>query len=276
MEYTHEFKEFLEIAKKCNQTYVGHGNPNASILIVANEPGTVDESLITNDLLKNLEKWESNLSGIGIDEVKNMFDDSDELVWTRFNPLWPYKGQKFSQIKVKKDEEGIVRIVNAVKRPTSRSWLQYQKLIDMINSPKNESKRRKEDQLDFFRHAFVTDFCAIYGKSSNDISRDARLKSIKERLPLFSSAFISHFSIIIVASGHYIRDFEPLNDLRNVFQGFDKVELINDSLGWRNIHYSVDRKRILIHAKHFASTISDKYLQAIAAECVKENRLNLR
>ena len=38
MEYSKEFRELLEIAEKFNQTYVGDGNPNAKILIIANEP----------------------------------------------------------------------------------------------------------------------------------------------------------------------------------------------------------------------------------------------
>ena len=261
MEYTPEFKEYLKTAEKCGQTYVGHGNPNASILIVANEPGTIDDCLITNDLQKNLEKWENNLSGKGLESVEDMLI-GDRLDWQKFNPLWPFKGQHFT--------------IGKEYRHTSRSWFQYQKLVDMMYSAHYECNRKREDSLDFFEHAFITDFSAIPGEHSECISREKRLDSIKRRLPLFSSAFISHFPIIIVASGHYIRNFEPLNDLRNVFQGFDKVELINDSLGWRNIHYSVDMKRILIHAKHFANAISDKYLQAIAAECVKENRLNLR
>lgn len=267
MEYTPEFNEFLKIAHNCNQTYVGYGNPNASILIVANEPGADDESLITNDLLQNLEKWKSNLSGVSMDEVENMFDDNDKLVWNRLNPLWPYKGQKFLQIRIKKDGEGIGRIVNEDKRPTSRSWRQYQKLIDMIRSHENKCERRKEDELDFFRYAFITDFSAAYGKSSKDISKEARLESIMERLPLFNSAFVTHFPIIIVASGHYIRDFKPLTDLRDVFQGFVDVELIKDDKGWRNIHYSEDKKRILIHTHHFASAITDEYLEEIARLC---------
>ena len=88
-----------------------------------------------------------------------------------------------------------------------------------------------------------------------------------ERLPLFNSAFVTHFPIIIVASGHYIRDFKPLTDLRDVFQGFVDVELIKDDKGWRNIHYSEDKKRILIHTYHFASAITDEYLKEIARLC---------
>lgn len=253
MEYTPEFREFLAIAQKCKQAYVGYGNPNASILIVANEPGAVDKFLIKNDLQRNLEMWKKNLSGKSMESVEDIFNRDNTLDWDKFNPLWPYKGQHFT--------------IGNEFRHTSRSWLQYQKLIDMIISPKNECERSKYDQLDFFRHAFVTDFSAVYGRSSKDIPKETRLQSIMERLPLFNSAFITHFPIIIVASGHYVRDFKPLTDLRNVFQGFVDVELIKDDKGWRNIHYSEDKKRILIHTHHFASAIKDEYIKEIARVC---------
>ena len=112
------------------------------------------------------------------------------------------------------------------------------------------------------------DFSQEYGKHSKDISPQKREVSIKSRLPLFRSAFVSHFPIIIVASGHYVRDIPVLNDLRKVFPGFEdiEVELKKDEYGWRNIHKSRDGKRILIHTKHFAR-IKDNYLQKIAELC---------
>lgn len=263
MEYTQEFKDFLTLAKQCDQTYVGHGNPNAPILIVANEPGVANDDFIEHDLKKNRGMWEANLPDSSMDKVDVMFD-GDDLVWERFNPLWPYKGQRCNQIKVKKEPDGSITIVNASKRPTSRSWLQYQKLVNLICGKNIEVKG---ELIDFFNHAFITDFSAVYGKSSKDIDPEKRGKSIIQRLPLFGSSFISRFPVIIVASGHYIRDIDQLNDLRKVFQGFSRVELVNDKLGWRNIHKSEDGKRILVHTQHFASAISDDYLKAIAKEC---------
>ena len=130
-----------------------------------------------------------------------------------------------------------------------------------------ECHREKTDSIDFFKHTFITDFSAVYGLKSSDIPRASREESITNRLPLFSSDFISHFSVIIVASGHYVRNFEQLNDLRTVFQGFIHVELVDDDLGWRNIHYDEARSRILIHTLHFASAIKDDYLSTIAKEC---------
>lgn len=115
------------------------------------------------------------------------------------------------------------------------------------------------------------DFSQEYGKHSKDISPQKREVSIKNRLPLFHSAFVSHFPIIIVASGHYVRDIPILNDLRKVFSGFEDVEFKNDKPGWLNIHKSRDGKRILIHTKHFASAITSTkkgdYLQQIAELC---------
>ena len=264
MEYTQEFRDFLELAEQCKQTYIGHGNPNAQILIVANEPGVVNDDFIKFDLEKNLERWRSNISGSCPDNVDVMFDENHNLLWEKFNPLWPYKGQCLTQIKTKMDSDGTVRILNKEKRPTSRSWIQYQKLVNLIYG---NSIKVKGLPLDFFKYAFIADFSAVYGKHSNDISREERLESITRRLPLFASDFIRHFPVIIVASGHYIHDFKPLNDLTKVFQGFDKVEPVRDTLGWRYIHRSVDSKRVLIHSKHFASAISDNYITAIASEC---------
>ena len=252
MEYTQEFRDFLTLAKNCEQTYVGYGNPNADILIVANEPGVKEKLFIEKDLNRNLDLWNYNLPGKAMDSVEDMLY-GDILHWDKFNPLWPFKGQHFT--------------IGKEFRHTSRSWLQCQKIVDMIYSESHECNRHKNDSLDFFKRAFITDFSAVYGKSSKDIDPERRSESIIQRLPLFGSSFISHFSIIIVAAGHYIRDINQLNDLRKVFQGFNRVELVDDELGWRNIHKSEDEKRILIHTKHFASAISDDYLEAIAKEC---------
>ena len=249
MEYTQEFRDFLAIAKKCEQTYVGYGNPNADILIIANEPGVKEDLFVEKDLNRNLDLWNSNLPGKSMDSVEDMLY-GDVLHWDAFNPLWPVKGQHFT--------------IGKEYRHTSRSWLQCQKLVDMIYSEHHECNRQKDDSLDFFERAFITDFSAVYGKSSKEIDPEKRCESIIQRLPLFGSSFISRFPVLIVASGHYIRDIEPLHDLRKVFHGFNKVEMVYDAFGWRNIHYSEDGKRVLIHSMHFASAISDDYLRAIA------------
>lgn len=268
MDYNDAFKDYLDLAEQCGQSYVGHGNPNTNILIVANEPGTVDKYIITNDLNRNLTLWRNNVDiHQSIDSLPEMFFEDHSLDWEKFNPLWPFKGQMFSQIRTRKFSKNKVEIVNSKSHPTSRSWLQYQKLVDMIYDKDQKCYRRKDEPIDFFKHAFITDFSAIYGLKSSDISIAAREASITDRLPLFSSDFISHFPIIIVAAGHYIRDIKALGDLRTVFPGFCKVERVKDDLGWRNIHYNEDRKRILIHTKHFASAIKDPYLSQIAKLC---------
>ena len=271
MEYSKEFKEFLEIAEKFNQTYVGHGNPNAKILIIANEPAAdintdFGKELIDRDLNRNRTRWEENISKEqDQDSLEECFNNDDTVDWNRFNPLWPFKGQRYCQIRFKK---GTNKPSNPDKRPTSRSWKQYQKLVDMIYDKEHECKRKQNEILDFFKQAFVMDFSAEYGKTSKDIDSKLREDSISARLPLFKSAFISHFPVIIVASGHYIHDIKTLNDLRKVFSGFEDVKVRReDEFGWRNIHKSQDGKRILIHTKHFASSVNDPYLKEIAKLC---------
>jgi len=269
VEYSPAFKNHLDIAEQCGQTYVGHGNPNAKILIVANEPGTVNEDIIKYDLNINLSSWRENIySNQDLAGLEEAFNEQNKIDWNKFNPLWPYKGQCFCQIKRAKNSDNDVLIVNENKRPTSRTWLQYQKLVDMIYNNGKKDYRRPEDPIDFFERAFITDFSSVYGLRSKDISPEDRYESIKNRLPLFSSDFINCFSVIIVASGHYIRDIKLLNDLRKVFPGFCAVERVNDDLGWRNIHHSEDGKRILIHTKHFTSAIKDSYLSQIALLCL--------
>ena len=268
MDYSDAFKDYLDLAEQCGQSYVGHGNPNANILIVANEPGTVDKFIIENDLNRNLTLWRNNVDiHQSIDSLPEMFFEDHCLDWEKFNPLWPFKGQKFSQIKTRNVSKDKVEIVNTKSHPTSRSWLQYQKLVDMIYDINQECNRGKDEPIDFFKQAFITDFSAVYGLKSSDISIVAREKSITDRLPLFSSDFIRHFPIIIVASGHYVRDFKRLNDLTKVFSDFCHVDKVKDELGWRNIHYNKDHNRILVHAKHFASAIKDSYLSQIAKLC---------
>lgn len=276
MKYSKEFRELLEIAEKFNQTYVGHGNPNAKILIIANEPAAdintdFGKELIDRDLNRNRTRWDENISmEQDQDSLEECFNNDDTVDWNKFNPLWPFKGQRYCQIRFKK---GTNKPSNPDKRPTSRSWKQYQKLVDMIYDKEHECKRKQNEILDFFRHAFIMDFSQEYGKHSKDISPQKREVSIENRLPLFHSAFVSHFPIIIVASGHYVRDIPVLNDLRNVFSGFEDVvvKFENDKHGWRNIHKSRDGKRILIHTKHFASAITStkkgNYLQQIAELC---------
>lgn len=257
MDYSKEFKDFLDIADHCGQTYVGHGNPNANILIVANEPGTVNSEIIEKDLNSNLSLWRSNINTTqSMDDLPEMFDENNYLDWPKFNPLWPYLGQHFTTSKNK-----------ASNHPTSRCWLQYQKLIDMVLDKDHECHRERTEAIDFFKQAYIIDFSAVYGLKSSDISRAAREESITKRLPLFSSDFVRHFSVIVVASGHYVRDFRQLNDLRKVFPGFNRVELIDDNLGWRNIHYSDDAHRVMIHTRHFSSSIKDEYLRSIAKIC---------
>ena len=261
MEYKKSFGDYLSIAEGLGETLVGYGNPNGSVLIVANEPGTMNEDR------QNLEQWKTNYNkGTGPEDVCEMFDAGHNLILGEFNPLHPFKGQRYVQAVADTSDKGLPPL-NWRKQPTSRSWKQYQKFIDILIS--GGCTKTKTDRIDFFENAFTTDFSSVCALHSSDIPAKARIRSIEKRLPMFQGEFIGSFPVIIIAAGHYIKTTPALNDLSKVFQGYDsaEVQFINDEFGWRNIHYRSDGKGILVHCKHFASTVSDEYLEKIAECC---------
>ncbi len=264
MDYPQTFSDVLTLADSIGETYIGHGNPLAPVLIVANEPGTVSEWQLTNDFSKNLERWKKNKDCLlGIEDVACAFDDNNNLLADRFNPLYPYRGQRYVKVRWPKDDkkhEG--EPVNKEKRPTSYSWKQYQKLIDIIFRP--GYIRNSSDNLDFFSQSFITDFSSACALKSSQVDKSVRGKSIHNRLNLFRTPFFNSFPVTIVAAGHYIDGIKELNDLTTVFPRYRYMGLIKNSLGWLNIHYRDDGEGILIHCKHFASCISDDYLKFIA------------
>lgn len=259
MNYPTSFKEFLEIADNIGETLVGYGNPSAKILIIANEPGTANEFVKENDIKQNLHLWQTNVKKCtDFSELLNVFEDRSNF-WNRFNPLFPYFGQRFVQA-VFKDGGDIP--FNDNKRPTSRTYKQYQKLTDFIKYS-NECKLTQFDCIDLFKSVFVMDFSSVPGSKSKDIKLQEKSNSINNRLPLFESTFVQSFPIIIVAAGHYIRDISSLNDLTKIFKSF---EFIKQEPDWLNIHKRLDGKGILIHTKHLAF-VSDNYLKQIADIC---------
>lgn len=256
MNYSSSFKDFLKLADERKETYIGYGNPDSQILLIANEPGSVNPVIQKWDLDRNLLLWQKNeKNSVGFPDLLNVFD-KNRIVWERFNPLHPYFGQHFVQAVFK---EGCDNPINAEKNPTSRTFKQYQKLTDLIRST-TERKLSQSDYIDFFKSAFVMDFSSVSGARSKDIDSLKRNESIKNRLPLFQSQFIESFPIVIVASGHYIRDISVLNDLTKVFKNY---EFIKQEPGWLNIHKRSDGKGILLHTKHLAFA-SDMYLNKIA------------
>lgn len=246
-------KEFVEAYNYCkaNNLYLGLGNPNGKILLIGKE--TSNDKIGFDEMSNiNLNSWEDIIS-------KNK--SSNEIGFLEDNALFPWKGQQFSIRSVKKD--GTIKGESG----TSSTWYYYQYLIDRIYS---KAHKEKKDLIDFHEICFQSEMNQLNAKKSDDIQKGdlLRIKSIKDREKLFTLNFFRNFDIIILASGHYHKDFDF-----NIQKTFDvkwtgKTNFVSKG-NWYNLHYdNIEQpKRILIHTRQFSTLITKELINAIANEC---------
>lgn len=245
--------DFLKAYDYCvpNHLYLGLGNPNAKILLIGKE--TSNDKIGIDEMSKiNLNSW---------DDIISENKSSDDIGFLEDNALFPWKGQKFTIRREKKD--GTFTGVSG----TSTTWYYYQYLTDLIY---NKGVKMKEDLIDFHEFCFQSEMNQLNAKQSNDISKGnlLRIKSIKDREKLFTLNFFRNFEVIVLASGHYHKDFDF--DIEKTFgviwTGETKV-LSNGN--WYNLHYdNLEKpKRILIHTRQFSTLITKELIAAIANEC---------
>lgn len=233
--------------------YLGLGNPDAKILLIGKE--TSNEKLGFEEMGKiNLQSWTDIIS-------KNK--NSDDIGFLEDNALFPWKGQKFT-IRRKKKSGSITG-----ESGTSTTWYYYQYLTDLIL---NKAVKRKQDLIDFHEFTFQSEMNQLNAKQSNFIPKDdkERIKSIKVKEILFALPFFRKFEIIILASGHYHRDFNF--NIENTFdvKWTGKTSTLSKG-NWFNLHYDnfENPRRILIHTRQFSTGVSKELIKAIACECRK-------
>jgi hypothetical protein len=112
----------------------------------------------------------------------------------------------------------------------------------------------------------------LNAKQSNYIAKSdvVRIKSIKDREKLFALNFFRNFEIILLASGHYHRDFDFNIEKAFAVKWTGKTNVISKG-NWYNLHYDnlQNPKRILIHTRQFSTGITKKLMQALAYEVEK-------
>jgi hypothetical protein len=270
---------FKQLLKATNE-YVGCGNPNASILIIASEPAidlkkepkTEREKREKErhrwEIIENNKKWHDWLKE-GVAETIVHDGVIDDI--SKFSPRFPYKGQKYSvRSEVKKDDVTHIRSVSV----TSRTWYNYQKLMDKVRG----LKRSKEDLLDFHDVCFTSELSTICAKKSNEVDEEERIDSISRRAgktnAFFSSDFFQAFPIVIVASKNYISRY------RGVFSVEDLFGLPADSKRLHDGFYTYSRQgdspKLLICCRHFASRLSDSYINEIASAITEfQNKIQI-
>lgn len=228
MIYSNEFKALVDQTS----SFIGYGNPNAKILILGKEAAIdTNENAIqhASEINKNVESWKKN--------IEQKVSQDDIPLWRGnpecMNPLYPYKGQKY-KVDMKGHESG----------GTSRTWFQYQKLLNFILN------REGNGNIDFHEHCFSSDFSAETALFSKDTDKEATKHSIEERKQMFASPFFQNFPIIIAACGHYPKVYNI--DLENIFQV--KWDGKTQKRFWIHIHREKENAspKLLIHTNQLS------------------------
>lgn len=271
------FDQLLKATQENNE-YVGCGNPNASILIIASEPAIApDEERYEWEMAKNNEKWLTE----GVAETIVHDGVIDDI--SKFSPRFPYKGQKYSvRSEVKKDEVTHIRSVAG----TSRTWYNYQKLLDLVRGV----NRSKAELLDFHDWCFTSELNTCCAKKSSEVDEEGRRSSIAKRAGMsnrfFSSDFFQAFPIVIVASRNYVHRYRDVFSVGELF-GFPadskRVMSVPTRKGGRNWRFDIysrqgDSPKLLICCTHFANRMSEEYMKAIAStirEFCAENNIKI-
>lgn len=244
MEKEVSYKEsFIDLLKNFSSgdgnDYIGQGNPNSSILIIGREHGFSKENeWYKTEVKDNHDQWIKITCGEG-------FSDSGYSPRTCFADI----EQEFR--------------IGPKSNGTSPTWYIYQKIVNAICPHEMQAGKRGVPLLDFFDYCFITEL-SIESRPNNDDTeekeKNATQKSINKRTPLLSSEFFRSFPIVILACGNYYDnyhiDFEKMFDVK--WEGPTRPVVIGKKKYWMNLHYSNDRKRIVIHTCQASALIHTK------------------
>lgn len=259
--YSSEFKDVIELAKE-KGLFLGSGNPNAKIIFIGKEAAIDREkapSQYEREYSKNHIEWDLNFSTI------KQFADIDDWFCLNctptYNPLFPYKGQK--NTVESRNKEGIVI---RGKGGTSRTWYNYQKIIDAVYYNHTPS-----EFINYHEKAFISEINEITGPYSNTIPKSLRRESIEKRKELFQNPFFKEFPISIIAVGHYARDFNI--DLEDIFKMKYNEELskkLSEGMNkeYINVHYNdlENPTKLLIHTNQL-SMVSNELIFRLGKVC---------
>lgn len=212
------------------------------------------------EIKENLINWKANIENPSL-AIENWNGNPNFI-----NPLFPYKGQKFTIYNEKK---------KSGKGGTSSTWYYYQKLYNRIRI----STQNLPTEIDFHNDIFITELNANPSNYSKDQNPENRKNSINERSNIFfKSDFIQNFQIVIFATSHYTKEHNI--DICKLFNvDFQKTKHIDENpRQWYNLHTNKEggKSKLLIHTKQLSMNISDKLLEEIAKEIksfTKENSI---
>lgn len=265
MKYSKEFEDAVNFAKDQN-LFLGYGNPNGKILMIGKEhyfnhnhkQDTKEfyQEIINSrneDNRKNIHSWETNIK----ENYEFNWNIKIESYLDNSNALTAWWNQKNKQ-----DKNG--------NGGTSNTYLHYQKIYQNVFLNSNT-----QSNINFQREIFTTELNDVpSGRSYNLLElKKMRTESIEKRKDLFRKHFFRTFPVVIIASGHYPRDYNF--DIEDIFKVkfFEETKIVGKS--WYNLHYSSDGKRMLIHTRQLSTSVSNELITSLSNE-IKEflNRLS--
>jgi hypothetical protein len=241
--YEPNFEEVLRFCEK-KHLYLGLGNPNAKILIVNKEFHCKEKEYPNKEHPANEQNNE---------KIKIAVENKEKEEVNRNLKEWREKKR--------------IPIIDDC--PT---WKNCRELIGFIDEDKKD---------DFSAHCFTTEMSQIPLPKSSWLPKDLdslREKSIAQRKELFAQPeklfaqpFFRKFPIVILACGHYPRDYNF--NIQDIF----KINMIGEtqrvpkvSKFWYNVHKD-GSSRILIHTRQLSNFFSkdngESLLTAIADQC---------
>lgn len=263
MKYTKEFEQAVKLAKKEN-LFLGYGNPNGKILMIGKEYAfehkcEKNTKEFYDEIIKkreeenknNILSWESNIT----ENFEPDWNPNKQAEILNGNPYIMYWNQRNLQDQKLKNGQW--------NGGTSNTYLHYQKIYQNVFL-----NREKQTHINFQKEFFLTEMNDLPSKMSYPFSRLNELRKyfIDKRKPLFELPFFRNFPIIIIASGHYPRDYNF--DIQKIFNvKYEKLIEIGNS--WYNFHRSTDEKRMVIHTRQLSTSISTELIDALSNKIIK-------
>ena len=187
------FKKFLDDLKNIPNSneeykYIGTGNPYSDILIIGKEAAISKESeQYEREIVENFNYW-SNLEEYNPDHIL-------ERNFEQYSALYPYKGQI-----LKKD--------NGTNWGTSKTWMNYQKLINYIFNDTGNNL------INFHEKSFITEINSTPSK----ITANADTESIPFRKKhILTSDYFQSFPIVIISGVGYFEVSGQSNEIEQIF-----------------------------------------------------------
>ena len=246
------FKKFLSDLKYIPNSideykYIGTGNPYSNTLIIGKEAAiSVESEQYKKEIVENFNYW-NNLEEYNSNNVI-------ERNFEKYSPLYPYKGQI-----LKKD--------NGRNWGTSKTWLNYQKLINFI------SNNSENNLINFHEKSFITEINSTPSK----VTANANTKSISFRKKhILTSDYFQSFPIVIISGVGYFEASEQNNEIEEIFnvifieKKYANKEKKNQPY-W--IHWNKEKTKIVINTHQLSIGVADILLSEIAKEIQNANLL---